>query len=90
MDHYYKALTRNIILTIIIVSFIPVFFVSSTIYYQFRNSYREKVVAHLQELVQKHQQRIDDFLKEKHEEEKYMSVRFSLNELSNEAFMKDK
>jgi len=90
MDHYYKALTRNIILTIIIVSFIPVFFVSSTIYYQFRNSYREKVVAHLQELVQKHQQRIDDFLKEKLAEAKFMSVSFSLNELSNDAFLKEK
>ncbi len=77
-------------LTIIIVSFIPVFFVSSTIYYQFRNSYREKVLAHLQELVQKHQQRIDDFLKEKLAEVKFMSVSFSLNELSNEAFLKDK
>ena len=90
MDHYYRALTRNIMLTIIVVSFIPVFFVSSTIYYQFRNSYREKVVAHLQELVQKHQQRIDDFLKEKLAEVKFVSASFSLNELSNEAFLKDK
>ena len=77
-------------LTIIIVSFIPVFFVSSTIYYQFRKSYRIKVLAHLQELVQKHQQRIDDFLKEKLAEVKFMSVSFSLNELSNEAFLKEK
>ena len=77
-------------LTIIIVSFIPVFFVSSTIYYQFRKSYRIKVLAHLQELVQKHQQRIDDFLKEKLAEVKFVSVSFSLNELSNEAFLKEK
>jgi len=90
MDHYYKTLTRNIMLTIIIVSFIPVFFVSSTIYYQFRKSYRIKVLAHLQELVQKHQQRIDDFLKKKLAEVKFVSVSFSLNELSNEAFLKDK
>ncbi|MEA3434861.1 MAG: ATP-binding protein [Thermodesulfobacteriota bacterium] len=90
MDQYYRSLTRNIMLTIITVSFIPVFFVSSTIYYQFRNSYREKVLAHLQELVQKHQQRIDDFLKEKLAEVKFMSVSFNLNELSNEAFLKDK
>jgi two-component system NtrC family sensor kinase len=90
MDQYYRALTRNIMLTIIVVSFIPVFFVSSTIYYQFRNSYREKALAHLQELVQKHQQRIDDFLKEKLAEVKFVSASFSLNELSNEAFLKDK
>lgn len=90
MDQYYRSLTRNIMLTIIVVSFIPVFFVSSTIYYQFRNSYREKVLAHLQELVQKHQQRIDDFLKEKLAEVKFMSASFSLNELSNEAFLKNK
>jgi two-component system, NtrC family, sensor kinase len=90
MDHFYKTPKRNIMLTIIIVSFIPVFFVSSTIYYQFRKSYRIKVLAHLQELVQKHQQRIDDFLKEKLAEVKFMSVSFSLNELSNEAFLKKK
>ncbi|MDY6792627.1 MAG: ATP-binding protein [Thermodesulfobacteriota bacterium] len=90
MDHYYKALKRNMMLTIIIVSFIPVFFVSSTIYYQFRNSYREKVIAHLQELVKKHQQRIDDFLKEKLAEVKFLAVSFSLIDLSDEAFLKEK
>ena len=56
---YYRTLNRNIILTIVSVSVIPLILVSSTIYLQYRSSYHEKVYAHLQELVHKHTQNID-------------------------------
>ena len=62
---FYRSLTRNMMVAILVVSFIPVFLVGSTVYYHFYASYREKVCAHLKELVQKHQQHIDDFLREK-------------------------
>ena len=64
-DHYFRSLNRNIILIIIIVSVIPLILVSSTIYYQFRASYQEKVYDHLRELVHSHTQNIDYFLQEK-------------------------
>ena len=64
-DHYFRSLNRNIIVIIIAVSVIPLILVSSTIYYQFRISYHEKVYDHLRELVQSHAQNIDQFLQEK-------------------------
>ena len=51
IDHYFRSLNRNIILVIIIVSVIPLIIISSTIYYQFRVSYHEKVIDHLRELL---------------------------------------
>ena len=50
---YYRTLTRKMFVTIITVSSIPVFLVSATIFYQFRTSHREKIFAHLNEMVQK-------------------------------------
>lgn len=85
--HYYRSLARNMILAIIIVSFIPVFFVSSTIFFQFRVAYREKVVAHLQELVQKHKQRIDDFLKEKLSDIKFLISNSDYSQLRDPVFL---
>ena len=87
---YYRALTRNMTLAIIIVSFIPVFFVSGTISYQFRVVYREKVLAHLQELIQKHKQRIDDFLKEKLADIKFLSSSSDFLQFSDQAFLQEK
>ena len=57
-DHYFRSLNRNIILIIIIVSVIPLILVSSTIYYQFRVAYHEKVYDHLRELVNRHTQNL--------------------------------
>lgn len=85
IDSYYRSLTRNIVTGILLVSFIPIFLVSSTIYYQFRKSYHEKVYAHLSELVHKHQQHIDDFLQEKLSEIRYVSESYGYTELSDEA-----
>lgn len=62
---YYRHLTRNIILTMITVSFTPMIVVIVFLLYHFDLSYYEKTYAHLQELVQKHKQHIDTFLEEK-------------------------
>jgi two-component system NtrC family sensor kinase len=87
---YYRTLNRNIILTIVSVSVIPLILVSSTIYLQYRASYHEKVYAHLQELVHKHTQNIDSFLTEKLAEIKFMASSFGFEQLSNEAFLREK
>ena len=62
---YYRALTRNMVLIIIIVTFTPGILVMGIILKQFSASYHEKVYSHLQELVQKHKQNINTFLSEK-------------------------
>ena len=84
---YYRSLLRNILLTIIIVSMIPMVVVSSTLYLQFRQSYREKVNDHLRELVQKHQQNIDKFLQERLTDIRLMAARNGHDRLKDESFL---
>lgn len=87
---YYRSLTRNMLLIVIIVSFTPMILISGIILYQFHISYHEKVHAHLGELVQKHKQNIDSFLKEKLADIRFLSKTFSFEELSNASFLQDR
>ena len=88
--NYYKSLTRKMILTIIIVSFTPLILVGSIILYRFHVSYHEKVEAHLQELVLKHKQTIDNFLKEKLGDIRFLSETFCFDELKDASFLQDR
>jgi len=87
---YYRSLTRNMVLTIILVSFIPYFIVTAILLQQFHASHREKVIAHLEGLVKKHKQNIDAFLKEKLGNLSLLAKTFSYEELANEEFLKDR
>jgi two-component system NtrC family sensor kinase len=68
---YYRSLTRNMVLLVIIISFTPMLLVTGIILRQFSTSHHEKIYAHLEELVLKHQQNIDSFL-----EEQVQNIRF--------------
>jgi two-component system NtrC family sensor kinase len=87
---YYRMLMRNIVVIIISVSFIPLILVSSTLYYQFRTSYREKVYTHLRDLVQSHTRNIDTFLWEKLGDIRFLADSFDHDQLSNESFLQQK
>jgi two-component system NtrC family sensor kinase len=87
---YYHSLTRKMMLVVIIVSFAPLILVSGVILHEFRTSYHEKVHAHLRELVQKHKQNINSFLKEKLADIRFLAQTFSLEELSDESFLRDR
>ncbi len=89
-DSYYHLLTRNMLLTILIVSIMPMILVSSIILYQFEISDHEKVQAHLKELVLKHTQNIDSFLKEKLGDIQLMAKTFSYEELADSDFLQDR
>jgi two-component system NtrC family sensor kinase len=89
-NDYYRSLTRKMILTIIIVSFTPLILVGSIILYRFHVSYHEKVEAHLQELVLKHKQTIDSFLKEKLGDIRFLSETFCFDELKDASFLQDR
>ena len=78
------------VLTVLVVSFTPMFLVSSIILYQFRHSYHEKVHAHLVTLVNKHKERIDTFLKEKQGDIRLLAKTFGYGELVNESFLQDR
>ena len=89
-DHYFRSLNRNIILIIIVVSVIPLIIVSSTIYFQFRASYHEKVYDHLRELVNSHAQNIDLFLQEKLSDIRFLSDSHGRDKLENESILKER
>lgn len=89
-DAYYRIRTRNMALTIILVSIAPLLLVTSLILYEFRHSYREKVDAHLIELVQKHKQNIDGFLSQRLGDIRVLGATFGFEELNNEAFLKQR
>jgi two-component system, NtrC family, sensor kinase len=89
-NDYYRSLTRKMILTIIIVSFTPLILVGSIILYRFHVSYHEKVEAHLQELVLKHKETIDNFLKEKLGDIRFLAETFGFDELKDASFLQDR
>ena len=62
---YSKAFTRNMVLIVIVVSFVPMVLVSGMILHQYSVSYNEKLYAHLKEVVHRHAQDIDSFLNER-------------------------
>ncbi|MBW2140253.1 MAG: ATP-binding protein [Deltaproteobacteria bacterium] len=86
---YYRSLTRNIFLTIFIVSIMPMVLVSGIILYQFQTSYHEKVNAHLEELVLKHKQNIDIFLKEKLSDIRFLGEAFNFTQLKDESVLQE-
>jgi two-component system NtrC family sensor kinase len=89
-DHYYKSLTRRIVIIIVVVSIIPLVLISGTIRYYFQVSYQEKVLDHLKVLQKKHRQNIDNFLSEKLADIKVQAGSYTLAQLSDEAFLKER
>ncbi len=87
---YYQSISRNMILTVITVSFTPMLLVICILLIQFNTSYREKTYAHLSELVQKHKQNIDSFLNEKLATIKFLTANYSFKQLNDSIFLKEK
>jgi len=71
LSPYYRSLTRNMVLLVMVISLTPMLLVTGIILDQFSTSHHEKVYAHLGELVLKHKQNIDSFL-----DEKVQNIRF--------------
>lgn len=67
-SHYYHGLAKSMMFTIILVSFTPLLIITLIAGHQYSFAYREKVEAHLRELVLKHDQSVDAYLEEKVEE----------------------
>lgn len=84
---FYRHLSRNMILTMIFVSFTPMILVIGIFLFQFYSSYHEKTNAHLEELVQKHKQAIDSFLNEKLANLRYFAETTSVENLTDKSFL---
>ncbi len=78
-NRYSRKLTRNMVLIVIVVSFVPMLMVSGMVLHQFSISYNEKLYAHLKEVVHRHAQDIDSFLNER-----LNNLQFLLDSCDNE------
>jgi two-component system NtrC family sensor kinase len=87
---YYQLLMRRMISIMIIVSFAPLILITGTVGYYFQRSYREKVIAQLKEMVEKHTQNIDSFLNEKLADIRVLSRSYSFEDLTNDAFLHER
>jgi two-component system NtrC family sensor kinase len=76
---YRKDFTRNMVLFVIVVSFVPMLLVSGMLLYEYSISYHEKLYAHLKEVVHRHAQDIDSFLRER-----LNNLQFLLDSCQNE------
>ncbi len=88
--HYYRSLTRNLVLTVIVVSFTPLILIAALVGYSFETSYKDKAIAYLKEVITRHQQNINMFLGEKLDYIKVLSNTFSLEQLTDEKFLSHK
>ncbi|MDQ1239371.1 MAG: two-component system, NtrC family, sensor kinase [Thermodesulfobacteriota bacterium] len=86
---YYRSLTRNMVLIVLVVSMMPLVLISGTLRYYFNVYYQEKVIEHLNVLVKKHKQNIDNFLNLKLTELRVLSRSFPFEQLLDEAFLKE-
>ena len=89
-NKYYYSLTRNMLLVIILVAIMPMIVVSSIILYEFDISYHEKVRAHLEEVILKHKNDIDNFLKQRLGDIRLLAKTFTYEELRDESFLQDR
>ena len=83
----YRTLTRSFVTWITAVSLTPLVVCAVVLGYQFQSAYRTRVLAHMEQLVLKHKQEINFFLRDCSAELRMLSDIASLNELSNDAFL---
>lgn len=62
---YYRSLTKNMVITMMVVSVLPLILISAITRHYFLSSYRDKVQSHLTMLISRHQETIDDFLEDR-------------------------
>ncbi len=85
--HYYRGLAKTMMITIILVSFTPLLILTLIAGYQYSVAYKEKVVAHLRELVLKHDQSIDSYLHERVAQIQVLADVEGVDHFQNEAYL---
>lgn len=87
---YYSDFRLKIALRIVIVSLAPLILVAGIILYQFHVYANKMVHAHLDELVLRHRQKIDDFLKQKLSDISYLSKSYDISQLRDKPFLQQR
>jgi two-component system, NtrC family, sensor kinase len=86
-SNYYQSLTQKMVLIVIIVSLTPMILVSTMILGEFKQSYREKVYAHLSLQILKHKTIIDNFLTERLNNIQFMTESCDFERFKDEDFL---
>lgn len=86
---YYRSLTRNMVITVLVVSMMPLILISGALRYYFNVYYQDKSIEHLKVLIKKHKQNIDNFLNLKLTELRVLSRSFPFEQLLDEVFLKE-
>jgi two-component system, NtrC family, sensor kinase len=86
-SNYYQSLTQKMVLIVIIVSLTPMILVSTMILGEFKQSYREKVYAHLSLQILKHKTIIDNFLTERLNNIQFMTESCDFERFKDENFL---
>ncbi|MEX1300418.1 MAG: ATP-binding protein [Desulfotignum sp.] len=87
---YYADFKLKIALRFVIVSLAPLILVTGIILYQFHVYANKMVHAHLDELVLRHRQKIDDFLKQKLSDISYLSKSYEISQLKEKPFLQQR
>jgi two-component system NtrC family sensor kinase len=87
---YSRKFTKNMVLIVVLVSFVPMLLVSGMVLHQFSNSYNEKLYAHLKEMIHRHAQDIDSFLNERLNNLQFMLDSCDNVDLFNESVLQEK
>jgi len=87
-EHYYKKLTRQVWILIVLVSLIPLLLVNGFIALKFNTSYKEKTLENIKLIFLKHKIYIENFLNEKISNILLISDIYSFEELKSEDTLK--
>jgi two-component system, NtrC family, sensor kinase len=89
-ESYYHSLTQKMVLIVIIVSLTPMILVSTMILGEFKQSYREKVYAHLSLQILKHKTIIDNFLTERLNNIQHLTDSCDFEQFKDENFLENR
>ncbi len=89
MKHHvsYTSLARRISVLVITVSLAPLLLLSFLTAYQFHTAYKAKVLAHIEEIVAKHRQHINNFLQDKLSEIQVLAESLDMAQLSDPNYL---
>ncbi len=86
---YYAKVSRKILLTFVVVSFLPLLIITASVLSQSSFFFREKVRTQLEYLAKLHTQNIDTFLKERLNNIRFLAGSAGYSQLSDERFMQE-
>lgn len=86
---HYASVSKKILLTFVIVSFLPLLIMTGSVLYQSHIFYHEKVKDQLEYLAKIHTQNIDTFLQERLNDIRFFAASIEFEELKDERFLEE-